>query len=98
MAGLAGGWQIAEMEACNLPEKLATGFSEVVSGLVGATYVPVLFCGTQIVNGTNYMLICKQTLVTREPQEHLVQMVLHEDIPTGGIIGAFRIMSIETII
>lgn len=99
MSGLLGGWKIANLEACPLPEKLATGFSSAVLQLLGADYVPVLYCGSQLVSGTNYMLICKQTLATAEKQEHLVKMVLHEKLPASGeIVGEFMILSIETIV
>lgn len=74
---MVGAWKLADMEAAKLPEKAATAFSEVTHELVGAEYVPVLYCGEQLVNGTNYMIICKQTLVTNPPAEHLVTMVIN---------------------
>lgn len=74
---MVGAWKLADMEAAKLPEKAATAFSEVTNEMVGAGYVPVLYCGEQLVNGTNYMIICKQTLVTNPPAEHLVTMVIN---------------------
>ncbi|MCM1330819.1 MAG: hypothetical protein NC253_15465 [Ruminococcus sp.] len=68
---------MANMEPANLPEKAATAFSEVTVGMVGAKYIPVLYCGEQLVNGTNYMIICKQTLATNPPAEHLVTMIIN---------------------
>lgn len=89
---MVGGWNILKMEPCNLPQKLATGFAKVVGDIDGASYEPLLYCATQIVNGTNHMLICKQTLVTNPPSENIVKMILHETLD-----GNFIILSIESI-
>ena len=96
---LLGGWEIEEMEPCPLPEKLATGFSQAMEDLVGATYVPVLYCGKQIVAGTNYLLICKGKLATKDAQETVVAMTLYETLPTKGeLLGTFSISNIERIV
>lgn len=85
------------MEACKLPQEVATGFS-AVNHLIGAAYIPLLYCGKQLVNGWNHMLICKQTLSTREPVDHVVEMVLHQDVTEDNRPGQFRILSIKTVI
>ena len=90
---MVGNWNILKMEPCNLPQKLATGFSKIMMDMVGASYEPVLYCATQLVNGTNHMLICKQTLVVNPPKENVVKMILHETLD-----GDFAILSIESII
>lgn len=77
-----GAWKIADMGACNLPQDVATGFSEAFADLQGASYIPVLYCGEQLVHGTNHMIICKQTLVTNPPAEHVVSVILHKPLPT----------------
>lgn len=89
---MTGTWKLANMEATNLPQKAATAFTDVTSGLVGAGYVPVLYCGEQLVHGINYMIICKQTLVTNPPVEHLVTMIINSS-EQGS-----RIVSIEQIV
>lgn len=90
---LSGGWKIADMEACKLPQKVATGFSEAFANLVGAAYTPVLYCGSQVVAGTNHAIICKQILATNPPMEHIVKVVLYENLD-----GKFQIISIENIL
>ncbi len=74
---MVGAWNLAAMKPVNLPERVATAFSEVTNSLLGAKYVPVLYCGEQLVHGTNYMIICKQTIVTLGAPEHLVTMVIN---------------------
>lgn len=94
---MVGTWKLAEMEPCALPEKVATGFTEAFDGLVGAHYIPVLYCGEQLVHGTNHMLICKQTLVTEHPVEHLVKVILCEPLPTDEEQN-WKIVSIDEIV
>ena len=95
---LAGGWKLAPMEGCNLPQQVATGFSEVTQTLVGATYEPVLYVGTQVVHGTNHMLICKQILAAKDAPEHLVEMVLNQNCDDGSIVGQWAVVHIEQIV
>jgi len=74
---MVGAWKLANMRATDLPQKVATAFTEVTSGLLGAGYIPVLYCGEQLVHGINYMIICKQTLITNPLEEHIVTMVIN---------------------
>ena len=85
-----GGWNIDEMKGVNLPQKVQSAFTEVTSGLVGAEYEPVLYVGSQLVNGTNYCIIALQTLVTRETTKQLVKMVIHVDLD-----GAARLVLVR---
>lgn len=93
-----GGWKLAEMQPCALPEKVATGFGEITKTLLGAKYVPVLYAGTQLVHGMNHMIICKQTLATPGATEHLVKMVLNQNVDDGSIVGKWSVVTIEQIV
>lgn len=93
----AGGWKLAKMEPCMLPEDVASGFCSVMENMVGASYVPVLYCAAQLVNGMNHMLICKQTLSTAGAEENLAKVILHHEIGAKPDEG-WRVLSIEGII
>ncbi len=80
---LSGGWKLAPMDPCDLPQNVATGFTQLLGELEGANYTPVLYCGTQVVNGVNHMIICRQTLVTPTTDEHLVKVIINES-PNAG--------------
>lgn len=77
MSNMLGGYELAQMDACGLPEVVASGFTKVTQSMLGAKYVPVLYVGQQVVCGVNYMIICKQTLSTAGAEEHLVKMVIN---------------------
>lgn len=92
-----GAWKLENMEPCNLPERVATGFTDLFNSLTGASYMPVLYCAEQLVNGTNHMLICKQTLSTAQPIEHLTKVIIHEPLPKNPS-DEWSIKSIEALI
>lgn len=95
---LTGGWYV-EVAVGSLPEKVATGFGEVFQEIVGAQYTPLVYCGSQVVCGTNYMIICEQTLTTNPPEKHVVKVVIHESLPEEGqIMGEFSLLYVETIV
>ena len=62
-----------------LPQKVASAASAIeTAGLVGASYKPIVFCGTQLVRGTNYLFIAEQTLVTATPTKRVVSLKVNE--------------------
>lgn len=75
-----GGWNIDELKPCNLPQKAASAFIGATSELVGADYEPVLYVGSQSVNGTNYCILAVQTLITAQPKKRLVKLIIHESL------------------
>lgn len=77
MSNLLGAWDLAEMHPAPLPEKVATAFAGATESLLGAKYVPVLYCGEQPVHGVNYMIICEQTLAAQGAPKHIVKMVVN---------------------
>ena len=91
---IPGGYKLAPMEPCKLPEDVASGFTEVVTPLVGADYVPVLYVGSQVVAGVNHMIICKQKITAHDTPEHLAEVVLNSAPTTGK----WSLVSIEQIV
>ena len=72
-----GSWNIDEMKSVNLPQKAQSAFTAITGGLVGAEYMPVLYVGSQLVNGTNYCILALQTLITQNPEKRLVKMIIN---------------------
>ena len=80
------------MKAVNLPQKAQSAFTAITGGLVGAEYMPVLYVGSQIVNGTNYCILALQTLVLPDPEKRLVKMIINVDTK-----GAASLVSVSGI-
>ena len=89
---LLGAWNIDEMRSCNLPQEVASAFTAVTGDLVGADYMPVLYVGSQIVNGMNYCVLAVQTVMTAVPDKRLVKMILNVDIDgTASLVSVSKI-------
>lgn len=85
-----GGWVVNP--SYELPNEVETVFNAVMKQIAGAEYEPLIYCGSQVVKGINYMIICKQTLVTKDKDVHVVKVVLNT------ISGESSIVSIERIV
>ena len=53
-----GGW-IFQVNMDAMPEKIATAFGELNEHMIGAKYKSIAYLGSQVVNGTNYAVLCK---------------------------------------
>ena len=89
-----GNWEIDEIKPVNLPQKVASAFIAVTGDLVGADYMPVLYVGKQLVNGTNYCLLAVQTLVVPNSPKHLVKMIIHEDLEGNATLLSVKTLTI----
>lgn len=62
-----------------MPQRIASAAAAIeTSGLVGASYKPLVYCGSQQVRGTNHWFIAEQTLVTATPEKHIVKLAVNE--------------------
>ena len=70
----AGGWTTADAYAGSVPEDVIDGLEAAVqaSGFLGGTLNPIAYFAKQLVNGTNYAVLCKEILTTAEPTSRLV--------------------------
>ena len=90
---LAGGWTLfSDFPAVELPEALRKGFEENF-GLVGASYQPILYLGTQVVAGVNHLVLCRITLVTAEPIVNFALVVIYEDF--GGEVTVSSVSNVD---
>ena len=74
-----------------MPQRAASAWSGAIEGLVGASYKPLIFYGTQLVNGVNYYFVAEQTLITNPPVRRLVKLVIHEKD------GEYKLVNVEEI-
>ena len=77
---VVGGWKIIGEGRAQLPEEAEQAFKAVTEKLLGATYVPVAYLGSQIVAGMNYAILCTRTLVTANPVTDLAVLTIYRDL------------------
>ena len=73
-----------EVKGCNLPQKVATDFTAVMSGIVGSEYEPIAYLGSQAVNGINYRILRLQTMVVPNSEKKFVRTIINE-APDGSV-------------
>lgn len=86
-----GAVQFEDFQPCRLPQKAASAWSKV-GELIGCKYTPLLFVGTQITRGTNYVFIAEKETISAKPFKNLVTVVINE------INSEYEIVDIETLL
>ena len=59
--GLLGGWTVAEENG--ITEDLQAVFDKAMEKLMGVSYEPVAYLGSQVVAGLNHCFLCKATVI-----------------------------------
>lgn len=72
-----GKWDV-NVQVGMLPQEVATEMSALTDSLVGAKYEPIAYLGSQVVNGTNYAVLAKQTLFTTDKSENVVILIFNK--------------------
>ena len=98
---MLGSWEI-KISISGAPQKIATAISEL-NEMVGAEYEFIAYLGSQVVNGTNHAVLCKQTLVVGKDVQNIVLVIFHETkegvtvqsiervVESGGELGGIQI-------
>ena len=78
LGGKYGGYElINEPIISRMPQALATGFYQAQEGFVGSSFDPIYLVGKQVVNGINYFVIAKQTLILAKPIKRIVGLIIN---------------------
>ena len=78
---LVGGYTVNEnLGGVILPGDSLQAFAEATQDLAGASYLPVALVGSQVVAGSNYLIIAKQTKVTNPPVSSICVMKVYSPI------------------
>ena len=75
-----GGWTIAENAAADLPEDVQTAFDKAYEQFTGSDLKPVAYIASQVVAGTNYMILCEETTVSEEPVTSYKMVTVYADL------------------
>ena len=91
-----GGWTLPEeTEVASLPEDAAAAFAKANEGFVGNSLEPIAYLGRQIVNGTNYAILCRSTLVTADPISSIQVVIVSENAEGEATFSSIRTVNIE---
>ncbi|MBQ9008610.1 MAG: hypothetical protein IJ088_04680 [Clostridia bacterium] len=75
---IAGGWTPAADPT--ITDAVQNLMKKGMEGLVGVSYVPVAYLGSQVVAGTNHAILCQATVVYPGAAPYFVIVYLYEDL------------------
>lgn len=91
-----GGYTV-KVSTGGMPQAVESGFAKVFENMVGASYTPIAYLGSKVVNGTNHAILCEQNLITGKDVKSIVLVVLNEK--PGDVRGDnFSIVEIRTLL
>lgn len=89
--GLAGGWTLSEPEGNSVANREV--LEKALEGFVGSKLAPIACIASQIVSGTNYCFVVKETRVTAQPVSYIALVYVYEDLE--GNAGILNIHTID---
>ena len=87
---MLGSWDI-KVSTSGMPQKIASAVSDIE--LVGASYIPIAYLGSQVVNGVNHAILAEQTIISSQNRKNIVIMIFNESVDgTVSLISIDRVM------
>ncbi|MBR3275634.1 MAG: hypothetical protein IKG08_03345 [Eubacterium sp.] len=80
--GLLGSWTLTTEAGAPMPDEVAEAFDKADKAHLGMNFEPVAYLGSQVVSGTNYMILCRGTTVTAQPVTGLKMVTVY--VNTSG--------------
>ena len=78
LSNTLGGYDIVNIPASKIPQDAASAvWGAINSGLLGATYAPLWYIGSQVVNGKNHLFIAKEIRSTKNRDTAIVGLVVN---------------------
>lgn len=77
---MAGGWEIYDNEANVLPEGIQAAFDKATETFTGSELKPVAYVASQVVAGSNYMILCEATTTTETPSTSYQMVIVYADL------------------
>ncbi|MBQ9901325.1 MAG: hypothetical protein IJM51_02915 [Clostridia bacterium] len=75
---IVGGWTTPESPVVS--KEVKDVLAKATEKLTGATYEPVAYLGSQVVAGTNHLILCKMTPTTKDAESTYAIVTVYEDL------------------
>ena len=87
---LTGGWELYDNEANALPEKVQTAFDKAAETFTGSELKPVAYIASQVVAGTNYMVLCEAATISEDPSIPYQMVIIYADLKGNAEITQIK--------
>lgn len=75
-----GGWELYDNEANVLPDDVQAAFDKAAEKYTGSELKPVAYVASQVVAGTNYMILCETAEAEETPSLSYQMVVVYADL------------------
>ena len=87
---LTGGWELFDNEANALPEDVQTAFDKATETFTGSELKPVSYIASQVVAGTNYMVLCEASTTSENPSTSYQMVIIYADLKENAEITQIK--------
>ena len=98
---VAGGWskyaEKQELDMTKIPEGAKEAFEAATKGLMGASYQPIAYLGSQVVAGANYKFLCKVGTATPDSAAAIKEVVVYKALDGTATITSVTAISEDLI-
>lgn len=77
---VAVGWELFDNKANVLPEDVQASFDKASETFTGSELKPVAYVASQVVAGTNYMILCEAATTTEQPKTSYQMVIVYADL------------------
>ena len=77
---VAGGWELFDNKTNVLPEDVQASFDKASETFTGSELKPVAYVASQVVAGTNYMILCEAATTTEQPKTSYQMVIVYVDL------------------
>ena len=98
--GFLGGWQVKEesANAAVLPQNAHAAFNKAAEAWTGTALEPLGLLATQVVSGTNYMVLAKAQIFEETPDKALYVVTCYEDTSGNAEFTDVSLLDLEAYI
>ena len=98
---VVGGWskysEAQELDMTKIPEGAKEAFELATKGLLGASYKPIAYLGSQVVAGANYKFLCEVAAVTPDSAAAIKEVVVYKALDGTATITSATELSADLI-
>jgi hypothetical protein len=87
---VVGGWELYDNEANALPGDVQAAFDKATEAYTGGELKPVAYVASQVVAGTNYMVLCETATTAGHPAPSYQMVVVYADLEGNAEITQIK--------
>ena len=87
---VAGGWELFDNKTNVLPEDVQASFDKASETFTGSELKPVAYVASQVVAGTNYMILCEADTTTEQPKTSYQMVIVYADLEGNAEITQIK--------